>query len=97
METILKEFDDRAQNPWRSPLVLKLCIIFMMTQYTTHVIGDWSGVNPWGALTATGEKVFYLSLYAKTVQICSSQNSVTVLNKYCLNYFCSLWLSITSL
>ncbi|XP_005094950.1 uncharacterized protein LOC101847809 [Aplysia californica] len=43
METVIQDFDERDKNPWRSPLLLKLSIIFMLSQFTANFVLEWSG------------------------------------------------------
>ncbi|CAL1543919.1 unnamed protein product [Lymnaea stagnalis] len=39
----VKDFEEDTDSPWKSPALLKISIIFMLTQFTGHFLEDWSG------------------------------------------------------
>ncbi|BFZ18679.1 hypothetical protein BsWGS_21718 [Bradybaena similaris] len=47
------EIDQANFSPWKSPLLLKVSTIFMLTQFTSHFLEEWSGQVrlPWLALS----------------------------------------------
>jgi len=46
MQTVLDDLEESHTYPWRSPLLLKISLIFMLCQFTTHFLSELSGRHP---------------------------------------------------